>query len=201
MAFAGAVVDVMQIVKRGVNTAEVGAGLDEVAPFIIAQEICFALCIGFRFLFFWAFVAEPPLGELDLSSIPNRWKPNFVILESSNKIHSASWRRWGPLGTLMQFGLLAMILALTVLQLLWRIDSIFSQFCLVYISEATLEILVACLFIIKVVTNVVLSPLEPRCRTFRNYLPMIVALLLSAGLGLGNIIICTFSFRSHDNHY
>lgn len=190
LAFVAAVLDLMQISDRGIDHTSAGQGLSSVMSLIIAQQICLALSIGTRYLFLWAFVCQPPLGELALFPLEDTHKPNFIRLETSSSLHSGSWARWGVFGAVMKYTLLVMALGITVLQALWRVCYQFFGFGPVYDVDATLEIVVSSLFIMKLLANMFLSPLEPRWKTFRDYAPMIIALFINGGLGVGDILCC-----------
>ena len=85
-----------------------------------------------------------------------------------------------------------MTIAITVLQAIWRIAPHLRRFGTVYNIEATLQIVVSSLYILKLFANAYLSPLMPRWKTVRDYSPVILALLISLGLGIGNILCCEF---------
>lgn len=190
LAFVSAILDLSQILERGAHNADIGADLDEVAPLIILRELGYAVSVGIRLLFFWSFVAEPPRGELPLLPFPDERRPNFISLDSDKTIHSGSWKRWGIIGIIMKWSLLLVVIAIPILQAIWRLAVGFMNFGPVYNTEATLEIVVAALFILKLLANIWLSPLMPRWRTFRDYFPIIFALLINVGLGVGNVLCC-----------
>lgn len=193
LAFLAAIFDLSQILRRGVSETARGDGLDTVAPLIVARELGFAFSIGTRFLFFWMFVAEPPRGELPPLPIPDDRRPNFITLYSNDRLHSGSWTRWGFLGTLLKWGLLIMTIAVPVLQAIWRIATEFTKFGPVYNVEGSLQIVLSSLFIIKILANIWLTTLTPWYTVFRDYSPVIFALGISLGLGIGNLLCCTFT--------
>lgn len=142
-----------------------------------------ALSFGFRYLFLWKFVAQRPPGEPRSPLSP----PDSQGLVPEDNSHSASWERWGVLGFLLKWGLLAAVISIPVLQIIWRI---LTGFGTVYTAESTIEIVVSALFIIKLLLNVFLSLITPWWQPLRSYLFPIVALLLSLGVGAGNLIFC-----------
>lgn len=190
LAFIAAILDLGQILRRGsVNTSR-GYGLASVEPLIVARELSLAASIGIRFLFFWQFVSEPPRGELSPLPIPDDRRPNFITLDSESTIHGGSWAKWGFLGFLLKWSLLLLSVAIPILEAIWRLAAAFTRFGPVYNVEATLQITVSALFVLKLLANTWLTPLTPRWRTIRDYSPIFLALLISLGLGIGNILCC-----------
>ena len=159
----------------------------------VLRELSFSASIGLRFLFFWIFVAEPPRGELPPLPIPDDRRPNFITLDSDAILHSAHWSRWSVLGLILKWSLLAMTIAIVVLQAVWRIAPDLRRFGTVYNIDGTLQIVVSSLYILKLLANAYLSPMTPRWKTMRDYSPVILALAISMGLGIGNILCCKLS--------
>ena len=156
----------------------------------VLRELSFAASIGLRFLFFWIFVSEPPRGELPPLPIPDERPLNFITLDSDAFLHSAHWSRWSIPGFLLKWSLLAMTIAITVLQAIWRIAPHLRRYGPVYNIDGTLQIVVSSLYILKLLANTYLSPLTPRWKTLRDYSPMFLSLAISMGLGIGNILCC-----------
>lgn len=154
------------------------------------REVFFALSIALRYLSFWIFIAEPPRGELPLLPLPDDRRPNFISLDSDTELHSGSWRRYSYLGLMIKWKLFATIVAVLVLQLLWRLITKFRSFGPIYFVEEGLQIAMSAFFILKLITNALLSPLTPRWKTLRDYVPMTTAILLGMGVAIGNIVCC-----------
>lgn len=109
-------------------------------------------------------------------------------------MHSGSWARWGIMGKILQWILAPAILALTSLQILYRVYTPFSQYGPIYEAEGTLQIILSAVFILKLFLNIYLvaldSPYSSRGKTLLCYLPVLVGLLINLGIGVGNILQC-----------
>ncbi|KAF7302729.1 hypothetical protein HMN09_00907800 [Mycena chlorophos] len=175
-AFGGAIFDISQILERGIDATNENAALGTVTGLIDAREVAFALAFGTRYLYLWAFVAQRP-----------RHEPRSVI---GDALHSASWLRWGVPGLLLKFGLLGAVLAIPILQILWRIDTGNSP---VYTTESALQIGVSILLLAKLLLNLFLSTVCPWWRPFVPYIVPVLALLVNAGLGTGNVLFFKFT--------
>lgn len=156
-----------------------------VAGFIYSREVFLSLSIGFLDLFFWTLVARCPRGEYvdksnDLSTARNR-KPSM---------HSASWNRWGLIGSILKWTSLAASLTVPLLQMVWRLMPGQRKYSSIYVAESTIQTSVMAAFILKFVLNIYTSPLDHWWYAFRNYLVPITALVIGTGLGIGNLILC-----------
>jgi hypothetical protein len=178
LAFAGAILDLVvslalsrgQSLSSGTNSA-----------ISIAREIAYSLSFGLRFLWFWLFVGFPP--------------PVPSILPARSYIHSGSWQRWGILGHLLRWIVLISVFAIVSLQTVYRIYTPLSSSGPVYDAEATLQIVLSFVFILKLFMNVYLValdfPKEPFwSRNLLHYFPIFMALLVNFGIGLGNLLQC-----------
>jgi len=148
------------------------------------REVFLSLARGAIFLFFWTFIAEKPRGEPPPNPIldNNRFTPR-------EDTHSASWKRWGILGWILQRGLFLASLSVPILQIIWRIiDS-----DVIYMVESTIEIIVTGLFLLKVFLNIFLSPLTPWWKPFKFYFVPVAALLLNLALAIGNLVSIRFT--------
>lgn len=186
----GAIFDLSQIIRRGSYNTGHDLDLASVWALIVLRELSYSFSIGMRLFFFWSFVAEPPRGELPPIPLPDDRRPNFLTIESETNIHSGSWQRFSYLGFVLKWGLLLLTVGDPVLQAFWRIDDTFSRFGPLYYTEGTLQIVLSSLFILKVLANTYLSSMTPRWKTLRDYSPMVLAMLISVGLGVGNILCC-----------
>lgn len=162
--------------------SSISANVSPVSGLITAREVVLAASLGFLYLFLWCFVAQCPRGEGPIAiSGPN----------PRENAHSASWKRWGIVGLLLKWSLLGLCLSITALQVIWRVSPPDSRFGVVYVAEATIEVVVSALFILKLFLNIFLSPLMPWHRPVQSYAAPLVALLISGGLGIGNLIART----------
>ncbi|KAK0465205.1 uncharacterized protein EV420DRAFT_1513303 [Desarmillaria tabescens] len=186
-AFAASIFDLSQLLARGSYNVVRGYDADSVRGLINTREVSLALSIGLRFIFFWTFVAERPRGEpppIPQEDRKTKYEPRYHA-------HSASWQRWGYLGFILKWGLLALTVAIPTMQIIWRIAQ--RQFGLIYTVESTMEIVASSLFILKLFLNIFLSPLSPWWLRFLSYLGPIAALLISLGIGIGQLVLFAFS--------
>ncbi|KAJ7246265.1 hypothetical protein B0H12DRAFT_1235548 [Mycena haematopus] len=184
LAFVAAILDLSQVLLRGVANTDAGLALDTVTGLTDTREVGFALAFGFRFLYLWEFVAQRPRYE-------PRPKPQDNDTSFSEAVyHSASWERWSGPGFVLKFALLGSVISIPILQIVWRIATGFSA---VYVAESTVQIAVSVLFITKLMLNLYLSTVAPWWRPFIPYLVPIMALMISTGIGTGNLLLFKFS--------
>lgn len=187
LAFISAIIDFGQliIISRGVFTGTV-------FPLRIARELGYAVSFGMRFFFFWRFVAMPPRGEIPVIPTPGRSRSSFIM---DDQFHSGSWGRWGITGVLAKYALLMGTIAIGVTQAIWRLGFAFglTRFSGVYRADAIMQIVMSALFLLKIAGNSYISPLMPRWRTVRDYLPVVSAIWIGLGVAVGNIICMRFS--------
>ncbi|KAK0478529.1 hypothetical protein IW261DRAFT_1483904 [Armillaria novae-zelandiae] len=184
LAFTASIFDLSQLLARGSFNVVRGYDAGSVRGLINTREVSLALSVGFRFMFFWTFVAERPRGEPP----PILGKAEYVPRYHA---HSASWQRWGYLGFILKWGLLALTVAIPIMQIIWRIVQ--RQVGLIYTVESTIEVVASSLFILKLFLNVFLSPLNPWWLWVISYLGPIVALFISLGIGIGQLVLFAFS--------
>lgn len=175
-----AILDLSQVLLRGTTNTDQGLGLNTVIGIVDTREVLLALSFGFRYLYLWAFVAQRPRYE-------PRPRSQVDPLFSETYFHSASWERWGVPGLVLKFALLGSVISIPILQITWRIATGFSA---VYIAEATVQIAVSVLFIAKLMLNLFLSTVAPWWRPFIPYIIPIMALMISTGIGAGNLLLC-----------
>lgn len=199
VAFIAGVLDVSQVLTRGREATDSDTDVSSVLSLLVARELALSISIGVRFLFFWAFVSHPPRGELLLST--NDYQPQrlkFVRMEFD--IHSGDWMRLGYVGGFLKYSLLLAVLLVPILQILWRVVADLSNVGPVYDGDSALEVVLSSLFVTKLLANVWLSPLTPRWKIIRDYSPVIGALFISLGIGIGNIMQCPSILPKHDLH-
>ncbi|ESK98332.1 hypothetical protein Moror_82 [Moniliophthora roreri MCA 2997] len=185
-AFGAAILDLSQVLARGAVNVERGIGMDSVTAIINSREVGFSLSVGFRFLFFWTYIAERPRGEPPPSNLND---PKFY--NAQEYAHSASWERWGVLGFLLKWSLLIGSLAIPILQIIWRIA--FRKFATLYMVESTVEIIISALFILKIFLNIFLSSLTPWWRPFGPYAAPLLALAINLASGIGQLLLFLFT--------
>lgn len=161
-------------------------------PALRAREVLFAFSIGFRLLFYWSYVAEPPLRARCAPSTRKVQRIKFLTLERTLEPHSASWMRRGLPGKLLGVSLLVAIITITALQIVWRVVPRFHQYSSVYAADVALELLVSFLLLLKLLLNTVTfdSPDKILVHTFRECLAPISGILVNIVLGVGDLLYC-----------
>jgi hypothetical protein len=175
-----AILDLTQVLLRGATNTDRGLDLADVTGIIDTREVILALAFGFRYLYLWAFVAQRPRYE-------PRPRTQIDPLFSEIYLHSASWERWGAPGFVLKYALLGAVISIPILQIIWRIVTGFSA---VYIAESTIQIAVSVLLIAKLMLNLFLSTVAPWWRPFTPYILPIMGLMISTGIGAGNLLLC-----------
>ncbi|KAJ6504364.1 hypothetical protein DFH09DRAFT_1000869 [Mycena vulgaris] len=183
LAFGAAILDLAQIMLRGTTNTNEGLATGTVTGIINTREVGLALAFGFRFLYLWAFVAQRPRYE-------PRSGTQIDPLSSEAQFHSASWERWGAPGLVLKYALLGSVISIPILQIIWRIATGFSA---VYVAESTIQITVSVLLIAKILLTLFLSTVAPWWRPFTPYIVPVIALLISTGIGTGNLLFFKFS--------
>lgn len=189
LAFVAAVLDLGETLAdaRAASTTFVAS-----EPAIRAREVLFAFSLGLRFLFYWSYVAEPPLKARCAPSAQRVQRIGFLTLERTQEPHSGSWTRQGLPGKLLGVSLLAAIITITVLQIVWRVVPQFHQYSNVYAADAALELLVAFVLLLKLLLNTVTRDSHDSMlvHTFRECLAPISGLLVNIAIGVGGLLYC-----------
>ncbi|KAF8973895.1 hypothetical protein BDZ97DRAFT_403720 [Flammula alnicola] len=193
LAFAAATFDLGQVLAREThNDTATGIGLNTIAGVIFSREIFLSLSVLLLDLFFWTLVARCPRGECtersnELSTDRRRRLPSM---------HSASWNRWGLIGTILKWGSLAALLSVPLLQMLWRLLPGQRKYAAIYVAESTIQTSITAIFILKFFLNVYISPLDYWWHAFRIYIVPITSLIIGVALGIGNLIVFSFTETS-----
>ena len=170
ITFFASLFDLGQLIARG----RIGSSSSPaVTGFVAARDVFLAIATGLRFLFFWLYVAEPPRGE---TAIP--------------LAHSGTWGKWGLLGLALKWVLLAITLAISIMQIIWRISSNADNFGTVYGAESAMEIIASAVLLLKLLLNVSITSVAPRYKALRDYSAVIAALSINVGVGIGNVVTC-----------
>jgi hypothetical protein len=183
LAFIGSVVDLIPILALS-NSSNKSRLDNSFNAFFLTRGTLFALSIGFRFLFFWAFVAQLPKRGQQSPNFDTE-TGDFLMMRDSR--HSASWGRWGVIGLVLKWLLLALTLAIVVLQILWRNVAQFQRS--LYFVDSAIEAVVAALFMLKIALTILVSS-DPMKFTVLFYLAPLFALGISASLSVTNILVC-----------
>lgn len=141
---------------------------------ITVREGLSSASAGLRFLYFWAFVSQPPLCELGTDS--------FL------RLHSGSWLHWGLTGRVLRWATLTSSIAILVLQAVWRLMT--RQSGPVYDIESSLEISTSVVYIVKLFLNSLIVEQHCRRQTLWQYSATLFALLINLGVGIGNLLLC-----------
>lgn len=187
-AFIASIFDLSQIVTRTHHDKGKGKIVNTSTGLIVVREILFAISVGLRFFFFWLFVAEPPRGEI---VEPTPFDPIASLYSKAR--HSGAWGRWGIIGIILKWALLAVTIVIGVLQIIWRIVPSDNRLGPVYGAEAAMEIVSSALFVVKLLLNTLITPVTPRSKAFQMYAAVIFALLINLGLGIGNVVVFAFT--------
>ncbi|KAH9985429.1 hypothetical protein BJV74DRAFT_575988 [Russula compacta] len=179
-AFFSAVVDLARISVRSDNSTRLRKSTDRLnVSLIIAREVLTSTAFGLRFLHFWAFVSQPPLCE--------RGSGSFL------RLHSGSWVHWGLTGAVLRWTTLLASLSILVLQVIWRTVNPLRRFGPVYNIDGVLEIAASGIYMIKLLLNAMIVQVHCRRETIWQYSATLFALLLNLGIGIGNLLVFTFS--------
>ena len=104
------------------------------------------------------------------------------------------------MGLVLKWSTLFLVLLITLFQLIYRNVPALNQIGPVYEAAATLEIILSAVFILKLLLNTwarfsVGSTMPSRGKMLVQYAPIIVSLLFSLWIALGNVILCeSYSF-------
>ena len=106
--FFAAILDLARISLQHDNTGPERNGTRGITRSLgTVREALSSTSAGLRFLYFWAFVAQPPLCEL--------------ATDSFLRLHSGSWLHWGLTGRVLRWTTLASSIAILALQVVWRL--------------------------------------------------------------------------------
>jgi hypothetical protein len=185
--FGAAILDLSQLLSVGsISGRSRDMALSSVATIAIVREIALSISTGLRFFFFWTFVAIRPLNEPSSQIVDKTLFARFL----SGDDHSASWGRWGIVGNTLKWVLLTAVLAIPILQILWRVVNY--EYGPVFVAETTMEILVSAIFILKLLLNVYLSSFPTVSRALKVCIAPIFALMIGIGIGVGDLLYCGF---------
>lgn len=189
LAFVAATLDLGQTLADGMAMSTTFVASE---PTISARGVLFAFSIGFRFLFYWSYVAEPPLKARCAPSTQRVQRIGFLTLERAQESYSGSWMRQGTPGKLLGVSLLVAIITITALQIVWRVVPQFHHYSNVYAADAALELLVAFFLLLKLLLNTVTRGLHDSMlvHTVRECIAPISGLLVNIAIGVGGLLYC-----------
>ena len=189
VALVASILDLAQILVRGEQNVNQGTDFGAVTGLTNTREVLFGLSFGFQFVFYWAFVSQPPVGER----------------LSRNVRHSGSWRRWGTTGLVIQCLSLAGCLAIPPLQILYRVVNSLDKKGTIYNLLGGLQIGLSMLFFLKSLYSIIFwapgtSNILSKQKAIVVSIPVLASMLTSMWLGVGNVAECT-SLRCQHNRY
>ncbi|KAG2023333.1 hypothetical protein CC2G_000997 [Coprinopsis cinerea AmutBmut pab1-1] len=111
-------------------------------------------------------------------------------------VHCAQWERWGYIGIALKWSSLVACLLIVALQMVWRLAPQHNLYGNIYVASSTIETTVSAIFILKLLLNFYLTPADSQKRVLLNYITPIVAFVISAGLGVGNLVVFAFTETS-----
>lgn len=181
-AFVGSILDIVQILVRGENAVNNGTDLGSVTAITTTREVFFSISFGFQFVFYWAFVSQPPVGELPA--------PRGVR-------HSGSWEHWGIIGLIVQFTSLAASMVIPLLQILYRTVDEFENKGTLYNVTGAIQIVLSILFFLKLMYGVCIwaprtTNVLSKQKAIIVSIPVLASMLISMWLGVGNVAECEF---------
>jgi drug/metabolite transporter superfamily protein YnfA len=177
IGFFSAIIDLARVCFEHQNqilSRTTSQGLIQVL--LIFSGALVSVATGLRFLFFWAYVSQPPLCEQGSAS--------FLSM------HSGSWLHWGWTGSLLRWSTLSASLMILILQSLWRTAKHFHKFGPVYDIDGALEITASAIYMVKLLLNAMIVEAPCRRQTLWQYSTTMLALFINMGIGVGNLIEC-----------
>ncbi|KAF9519856.1 hypothetical protein BS47DRAFT_1001753 [Hydnum rufescens UP504] len=186
--FVAAIIDFVRVIESPIQIHD-----ESHLAAIVVREIILSASVALRFLFFWHVVALPARTEVARPLLPSRLNGSSFLPES--EMHSGCWMRWGIVGLVLKYFLLASVFTIGVLEAVWRLEYVldFNALTAVIWASATLEIAVTTLFTLKLLGNLLFMSPELRRGVIVDYIPILFALALSLGLALGTLIVFRFS--------
>lgn len=109
-------------------------------------------------------------------------------------MHSGSWTQWGIFGIVLKYFLLTSVVAVGVLESIWRLEFIFDFAATANTLEsasATLEIALSVVFMLKLLGNLLFTSVR-RTKAFLGFLPVLIAMAISTGVASGDLAVERF---------
>ena len=108
----------------------------------------------------------------------------------AGKLHCASWERWGYVGIALKWASLITCFLIVTLQMVWRLTKKHNLYGDLYVASATLETAISIVFVLKLILNSYLAAPKSRRQVLLGYTAPVLAFVLSAGIGIGNLVVC-----------
>ena len=189
-SFVAALLDLVILVglSNRPRGSEAASSFGNVTTLVI-REMLLACAITLRFLFFWHIVGLPARGEVPTPV--TMYPPTGSFIPSQRDMHSGNWMQWGIFGVVLKYFMLTAVVAVGVLQATWRLEIIFLFFMSAAVVESastTLEIALSVLFMLKLLGNLLFTSAR-RLKMLLGFLPVLVAMAISAGVAAGNLAV------------
>ena len=159
-----------------------GATSDTLNGFSAAEEVLLVIALVFTFFFYLSYLGRPPYGELD--DVPQSKR------QEAREKSRAAWGASGFLGSFAYVILAGAIFAVAILQVIWRLFT--NPPNGVNLADGIVEIFLYVAFFVKLWFNVWSSSLTPRWKTFRNYAPVTISILIGLTISILNLVMCEF---------
>ena len=190
-SFVAALVDLVILVglsNRPRGSAVTPSAFGNVTARVV-REMLLACAITLRFLFFWHIVGLPSRGEVQTPV--TMYPPGGSFIPSQRDMHSGNWLQWGIFGVVLKYFLLMSVVAVGVLEAIWRLETIFLfnlSAATIEAASATLGVALSVLFALKLLGNLLFT-LVRRLKMLLGFLPVLVAMAVSTGVGAGNLAV------------
>ncbi|KAH6917251.1 hypothetical protein BKA70DRAFT_1138682 [Coprinopsis sp. MPI-PUGE-AT-0042] len=199
--FVAAIIDLGQILLRGYASVNGGLELGQAVGLIQGREVFLSFSVGFLYLFYWFFSSRRPHALAvapDMGAIATeKADPTLATrMTSARKLHCASWERWGYVGITLKWASLVTCFLILILQLVWRLTKKHHFYGDLYVASATLETAISIVFILKLILNSYLAESTSRRQVLLGYIAPVFAFVLSAGMGIGSLVVFAFSETS-----
>jgi hypothetical protein len=155
----------------------------------VIREMFLACAITLRFLFFWHIVGLPARGEVPTPV--TLYPPNDSFIPSHRDMHSGNWLQWGIFGIVLKYFMLTAVVAVGVLEAIWRLEFVFLFAISAMTMEsasATLEVALSILFMLKLLGNLLFTSAR-RFNMLLGFLPVLVAMAISAGVAASTLAV------------
>ncbi|KAF8309760.1 hypothetical protein DL93DRAFT_1703818 [Clavulina sp. PMI_390] len=154
-------------------------------------QMLLASALTLRFLFIWHYVGLPAREE---TPTPVTVFPSSSFLPTDADMHSGSWLQWGIFGIILKYFLLAAVVAVGVLESIWRLEQVFTPgigASAVEAASGTLEVALSILFLLKLLGNLLFTK-TIRKKLFIGSIPLLMSMAISAGAGVGAVFVENF---------
>lgn len=136
--------------------------MNMVSGLFIAREVCVAFSHGARFLYFWDYASRPPIPP----PVPARWSAIRMLVEGV---------------------LIAGAIAVTVLQVVWRIAPSGVRQRPIYMTDNIIQVVLNAAFMLMIARHWFSSP---PVWYIRRSVPIMFAIIMGMGVVITDFFIC-----------